>query len=394
MPQGADPPAQMALPPIILSRPREPGTFCGTDTVDADEWLKMYERVSIHNRWDPTIMLANVIDYLTGAARVWYDTHEETITSWDMFKDKLRELFGKSTARQVAAKNELAVRAQTATEPYVSYIMDVLALCRQVDRDMPESEKVNHVLKGIADDAFNLLVFKNCTTVDGIIAECRRFEQAKSRRIGHNFARLPNTAATSSCEDQPPRPHDTTPSPTLTRLIRREVEAMSPATSPQYLAGPDTATISLIQAVVRQEIDNLGVPSVCAFHQAGSSDPRPPPSSRRQYSYPRGRNPADWRTPDDRPICFHCRGIGHISRYCRNRWSSPPRVPFSTYRPVGSARRFPSYQVHDNFDADAATSQSPLRRPSRSPSPQRRQSPSPQPRRPSPSYQGRSSSEN
>ncbi|XP_077564476.1 uncharacterized protein LOC144179931 [Haemaphysalis longicornis] len=241
----------MALPPIVISQPRDPGKFSGTGNVDVDDWLRMYERASLHNRWDQTVMLANVSCYLKEPALVWYETNEETITSWDQFKEELRKLFGQSTGRQIAAKNELATRAQSATESYVSYILDVLSLCQKVDRNMPESEKVGHVLKGIADDAFNLLVFKNFTTVDAMISECRRFEEAKSRRIGQHFARLPNTAATSTCEDQPLRHPEAPPSPALTRLIRREVEAVSPATLPPYLPGPDAATDSLIQTVVR-----------------------------------------------------------------------------------------------------------------------------------------------
>ncbi|XP_040068934.1 zinc finger MYM-type protein 1-like [Ixodes scapularis] len=56
---------------------------------------------------------------------------------------------------------------------------------------------------GNADDAFQLIVFKDCATVDAVIQECRRFEEAKKRRITANFTRLPNTTPTSTCEDPP-----------------------------------------------------------------------------------------------------------------------------------------------------------------------------------------------
>ncbi|KAH8031135.1 hypothetical protein HPB51_013252 [Rhipicephalus microplus] len=39
-------------------------TFCATDTMDVDEWLTLYERVSKQYRWDETLMLANIIFYL------------------------------------------------------------------------------------------------------------------------------------------------------------------------------------------------------------------------------------------------------------------------------------------------------------------------------------------
>nr|XP_037280312.1 uncharacterized protein LOC119173612 [Rhipicephalus microplus] len=195
-------------------------------------------------------MLANIILYLDGTAKVWFSNHEEDITSWDICKQKLIDLFGKPIGRRRAAQKELASRLQSGTESYVTYIQHVLALCRKVDDKMPESEKVAHILKGITDDAFNLLVFRNSSTIDDVIKECRRFEDAKSRRITPHFSRLPNTAATSTCH-----------LPCLTNT---------------------------------------------------------PNMSRGLNNHPRYRNPAEWRTSDDRPICFNCGRVGHISRHCAN----------------------------------------------------------------------------
>lgn len=87
-----------------------------------------------------------------------------------------------------------------STELYVAYIQDVLALCHKADNHMSELNKVAHMLKGIADDAFNLLVYANVSTVDTIIKECRWYEQAKYHRITQQFTWLLNTAATSSCD--------------------------------------------------------------------------------------------------------------------------------------------------------------------------------------------------
>lgn len=91
--------------------------------------------------------------------------------------------------------------------------------------------------------------------MDDIIAEYRRLEQAKSHRIYKTFVRLPNTAATSSCEDLLLRSREVTPTDppeTLTRVIRRELEAMSPA--PLQAQCSDDPSIYAIQAVVRQEL--------------------------------------------------------------------------------------------------------------------------------------------
>lgn len=84
---------------------------------------------SNHNRRDETMMLAN----LRGTARIWFNSHKE-LTSWVVCKQKLPDLFSRSLGRQLAAREELAARAQSATESCVTYIQDVLALCHKVDR--------------------------------------------------------------------------------------------------------------------------------------------------------------------------------------------------------------------------------------------------------------------
>lgn len=397
--QDSNAPTPVVTPPVLPSNQaaattfvtlpvlKDPGVFSGLEGSDVDQWLRLYERVSASYRWDPTLMLANVIFYLDGTPRVWFDTHEHDITSWDSFKEKIRELFGNPFGRGQSAKNELSARAQTSTESYISYIQSVLALCRRADENMSEPEKVAHILKGIADDAFNLLVFSNVTSVDAIIQECRRLEQAKSRRISHQFQRLPNTAATSSCLDSY-RPPDTCDN--LTRLVRRELEAAAPATVPP--PHPDhspSIPLPLIQAVVRQEIASMGICSISTpprtdFQQQFTT-PRPFPSG----SPSTFRNPSAWRTHDDKPICFSCHRIGHVSRHCRSRWGPTTQ----TFQRSSNGR--PVYRHATSPDHFAP--QEPVSDPrySRSPSPQRRQSRSPQPRRPlSPAFPRRSSTEN
>ncbi|XP_077516540.1 uncharacterized protein LOC144126349 [Amblyomma americanum] len=314
------PPATESTPEstVVVAQPRDPGTFCGADAVDVEDWLAMYGRVNKQNRWDATLMLANVIFYLAGTAPVWFETHEEYLTSWDTCKQKLRELFGEPIGRKLGAKKDFASQAQSSTESYSSYIQDVLALCRKVDSAMSETVKVGHILKGIADDAFSLLVCKDCATVDSV-SVCRQFEQPKHRRIAPRFDRLPNTAATPSCEDLPRLQQPSNPAD-LTRIVRRELEAMTPvAFAPQ----PPDSTIALVQAVVQQEFANAGLnsglpsaspctPTITPLVAAAS----PTPAILPRYRY---QNPADWRTSNDRPICFTYSCVGHISRQCRSR---------------------------------------------------------------------------
>lgn len=84
-------------------------------------------------------MVANIIFYLTGMAQVWFLYHEQEITSWEVCKQRLINLFSKPIGRPRAAQKELACRPQTCTESYVTYIQDVHALCHKVDDQLPEA---------------------------------------------------------------------------------------------------------------------------------------------------------------------------------------------------------------------------------------------------------------
>ncbi|UYV65985.1 hypothetical protein LAZ67_3006066 [Cordylochernes scorpioides] len=44
--------------------------------------------------WDDSMCLANVIFYLTGTAKCWFENFEEILNSWEEFKIKFCEIFG------------------------------------------------------------------------------------------------------------------------------------------------------------------------------------------------------------------------------------------------------------------------------------------------------------
>lgn len=96
---------------VVLVQPQDPGTFSGSGDADVEDWLAEYECMSKNNLWDPTMMLENIIFYLTGTAKVWFDNHEAEIGSWDTCKEKFRELFGKPIGRKIAVTKTLASRA-------------------------------------------------------------------------------------------------------------------------------------------------------------------------------------------------------------------------------------------------------------------------------------------
>lgn len=78
------------------------------------------------------------------------------------------------------SQKETRARLQHSEETYASYIEDVVALCRRADKDMPEADKVRHIMKGIAPFAFNALAIQNPTTVADVRAICQRQDSLQS----------------------------------------------------------------------------------------------------------------------------------------------------------------------------------------------------------------------
>lgn len=74
---------------VISHHAWDPGFFDGSDNPNIEDWISLYEWVSLHNSWDAMIMLANIIFYLKDTPRVWFKTHEAEITSWGLCKSLL-----------------------------------------------------------------------------------------------------------------------------------------------------------------------------------------------------------------------------------------------------------------------------------------------------------------
>lgn len=145
-------------------RQRDPPSFTGSDDIDAEDWLSTYERVSTHNRWDDVAKLNNVPFSLDKLAESWFHNNEPKMQTWSAFKTRFLAVFGRPALRKLKAEQRLRVRAQQDNESYTSYIEDIVDLCKQVDPAMPESEKIRHVLKGIEEFAFQMLLNKNPQT--------------------------------------------------------------------------------------------------------------------------------------------------------------------------------------------------------------------------------------
>ncbi|XP_077506683.1 uncharacterized protein LOC144115924 [Amblyomma americanum] len=413
MPKDSSP-TSAALPPTFVCagalRQRDPAVFSGTGDHDVEDWLSSYERVSIHYKCDDARKLNNVIFYLTDFANLWYRNLEADITLWSAFKQNFAGVFGLPAVRKLRAEQRLRARAQLPGENFTSYIEDVVYLCRRVDSSMPERAKIDHILKGIDDNAFQMLLAKNPATVVDVLAQCQSYDELRKR---HLLTRSPLSksepmgALTSDCDHSPLLPQ-------IKEFIREEVARQLSLVNPS----PDASSLLMpsLQRVIREQVAEAlptlpevrSVPPLSYAEAAAHYNPSTPVAAPLTYAavaaqpHPVAFSPSPpflrpapvppaaplhppssphynpWRTPDNRPICFSCGFPGHVARHCRRRMVAPPAFAPSAGLPQ-LLRAAPPPEAY-------ASDQRPYRT-RRSPSPRHR-SLSPIRRRPTPAYEG------
>lgn len=220
-------------------------------------------------------------------------------------------------------EKKLETRAQHANETYTSYIEDILALCRRVDKDMPEADRVRHIMKGIGEFAFTALALQNPATVSDVTSTCQRLDELQSIRLRQD------TTSTHHLGDQDLReliraiireemhadvsqcPHAVRQAPCtpgLRDIVKEELASM-PVLPPQApLASTATPSYSEIAGM-----PPLPMSPITSQPPSGyvAAIPRVPTSP---TYFPPGQDPNI-----SRPICYYCGIRGHISRFCRRR---------------------------------------------------------------------------
>ncbi|UYV75884.1 hypothetical protein LAZ67_13001669 [Cordylochernes scorpioides] len=306
---------------VVQHLPRNPSIFSGEDGEDLQKWLKGYARVAKYNHWDETLCLTKVYFYLSGTALKWFENNEESIQTWKEFTSQLENVFGKKENSKLQAEKKLKTRAQLKGESTECYIQDLLCLCKEVDPQMSEEDKISHLMKGIAEELYQALLPRDVQkSTEQFIAECRRVEALRCRRVTPTrYERLPNVA--SLCDQD-----DGEDLSSMIRQIFRE-EVQRALGSPRE--EPKNATI---EEIVKEEIGRTLAP-ISKSRRSPSQKERPRQFLNTRYEaetirphpeprYPKQggrRDTNDWRTTEGRPICFYCGRPGHVVRYCRDR---------------------------------------------------------------------------
>lgn len=344
--------------PAPVVRQRDPPTFNGIDGQDVDDWLDEFDRVCRHNRWDDSSKLNNVAFYLSGVAKTWFLNHETEFQAWERFSSRLRDLFGRPAFRKSDAEQKLSTRAQHVDESYMSYIEDILSLCKRCNPEMPDGEKIRYILKGIREDAFQLILAKDLTTVAEILALCKKLQDARNLRTKEAHLQYGSSEIVSLDNLRL----------LIREIVREEISRLSPACH-----FPQTESTALVQAIVQEELasaigqnrstplqqsyadvvkSNIPVcPTTAAVSQARqqSAAYTPPvvPVPQLPLSVPVNQ-------PRPRPTCYYCGIPGHTMRFCRRRqreayWGGRPQfAPTAPYADAPSQDR-PLRYANDRY---------------------------------------------
>ncbi|XP_075739470.1 uncharacterized protein LOC142784961 [Rhipicephalus microplus] len=372
---------------------RDPPIFTGSTESDVEDWLARYDKVGASNKWDDPSKLGYVTFYLADTAQLWFNNHAADITTWFAFKTAITDVFGRPAARKLQAEHRLRHRAQQPGETYTGYIEDVLHLCNRINSTMPEEKKIQHILKGIDDGAFQMLLARNPPTIAVLVSFCESFDELRRQRaIARQAVTTPDTLASLHLAAHPTKqqPLLSTIKDFVREEVARQLSLLPPTHEPTQALAPD------LQHVIRTQVAEallpvhqqppVTTPLTYAAVAARPTQQRKPyaqpatppyvvPTSPIAAPYPYARSSAPfyrrsdaWRTPDNRPICFACGIAGHVARHCRR---DPPPVD-TVGRPMASSSRTPSRYTTDGPRPYANH---------RSPSPRRR-SLSPMRRRP------------
>lgn len=172
--------------PIVCSgtlRQRDPPCFSVTDYHDVEDWLSTFERVSIYIKLDDTMKLNKFGLYLTVLAETWYNNNGSTFTTWPDFKAEFTNVFGTPAVRKHQAEKRLHEQAQQAGETFTRYIEDVVDLCRRENPVMTESDNCKHILKGVEEDAFQMLLSKNPQTISDVVNCFHSYDELRKQHI-------------------------------------------------------------------------------------------------------------------------------------------------------------------------------------------------------------------
>lgn len=367
-------------PPVVLQQPREPPSFRGSPGEDPEEWLEKLERIRIFNRWDDEETFRHVFFYLEDAARTWFENHEGSLTDWTVFKSEFLKTFA-TVVRKERAALLLETRMQHPNEGVVLFAEEMKMLFRRADPEMAEEKKVRFLMRGVKQELFAGLIRNPPKTVAEFVTEASMIERTLDMR-SRQYDRPLNTLSVNPVNAPGLATEDLRE--TIRAVVREELRKLFPATpQPQVASLTDVVREEVQQALGNSTPSEASCEPQAMTYSAAARRPRPVPTRYQEAPpYRRPMSPARppvtrnqaprktevWRTPDNRPLCYHCGEADHVYRRCPYKRLGLRGFSVDAPRPRAGQRPFEIEEYLSN------TSRGPSRF-NRSPSPYPYQSP-------------------
>ena len=155
----------------------KPPIFRGLEGDDPNEWVERYEEAAAINNWDNAAKAANMIRSLEGPARKWYlniarpdhwdDDVQQVQGGPDVVTPGVKSIFFQYFQPEDFGRDleeRLRRRVQGPNEPILHYYFAILDMCRMLDPNMADDDKVRHLMRGVAPRLMRDLYPRNVTT--------------------------------------------------------------------------------------------------------------------------------------------------------------------------------------------------------------------------------------
>jgi len=147
---------------------------------EAEDWLNSVETTANLHNWPVEYKLQVANTTLTGAARNWFLTNQNSFKGWTKFEESFREMFMAEIG--VAEKwRRMNSRKQSKDETIFAYVHDKIRLCNDLKLNSAETKKM--ICIGLhSKELCNILLSKNHSSTAMILTDIRQFDEVVSER--------------------------------------------------------------------------------------------------------------------------------------------------------------------------------------------------------------------
>lgn len=167
--------------------------FTGSSSQEVSDWIDDLSNKCDQVQLDDDQRLSVAIDLLKGNAKLWYDTHKDTIDNWITLKNKLTAYFQLITGTDhFQLEQKLYNRRRQTNELAIDYCHNVLKLCSKVNKHMDDDIRLKHLTKGLNAAAQIHMDLKSPATTEEFLQALIKYdkwqeEEKSQQRVTTSF---------------------------------------------------------------------------------------------------------------------------------------------------------------------------------------------------------------